>query len=137
MTDAQRSEGTPEAGGAGEPSMEGPHAAAMHFGTGHTVMFSNAAFATTFGGAGLGMPAREVMVGLPAEAFALMDRVLREGRPLARQVRLRSAPRRLVVVPRVDPETHETYGVTTHLVPPGWRGPRPEPATGPDEARRD
>jgi hypothetical protein len=108
----------------------------MHFGAAHTVMFSNPAFAATFGGPGLGMPAREVMVGLPGEAFALMDRVLREGRPLARQVRLRSAPRRLVVVPRIDPETHETYGVTTHLVPPGWRGARSEGPTTSDEARR-
>lgn len=116
--------------------MEGPHAAAMHFGAGHTVMFANPAFTAAFGGTGLGMPAREVMVGLPAEAFALMDRVLREGRPLARQVRLRSAPRRLVVVPRVDPETNETYGVTTHLVPPGWRGPRTDAPTSSGEARR-
>lgn len=116
-------------------SIEGPHAAAMHLGPAHTVMFSNPAFAEMFGARGLGMPAREVMVGLPAEAFELMDRVLHDGRPLARQVRLRNAPRRLVVVPRVDPETNETYGVTTHLVPPGWRGPRSPRATASGASR--
>jgi hypothetical protein len=44
-----------------------------------------------------------------------MDRVLREGRPLARRVETPHGERRLVVVPRRDRDG-ETYGVTTHLV---------------------
>ena len=62
-----------------------------------------------------GMPAREAMTELPRAAFELMDRVYREGRPLARRLALPAAEHRLVVVPRMDPETGETYGVTTHL----------------------
>jgi hypothetical protein len=44
--------------------------------------------------------------------------VLREGRPLARRVELPDGLRRLVVVPRRDPETDEVYGVTTWLPEP-------------------
>ena len=98
-----------------------PHAAAFHFGAGHVVMYANPAFVEAFGRGCLGMPAREVMVGLPAAAFVVMDRVLQEGRPLARRIRMGDVERRLVAVPRVDPETREVYGVTSHLVPLDWK----------------
>ncbi len=52
-----------------------------------------------------------------------MDRVLREGRPLARRIETPAGERRLVVVPRRDPETGETYGVTTHLRAPAAAAP--------------
>ena len=79
------------------------------------IMHGNAAFFATFGRRSMGMPAREVMTELPRAAFELMDRVYREGRPLARRLALPAGEHRLVVVPRMDPETGETYGVTTHL----------------------
>jgi hypothetical protein len=44
-----------------------------------------------------------------------MDRVLDEGRALARWIRTPDGVRRLVVAPRQDPETGETYGVTCHV----------------------
>jgi len=44
-----------------------------------------------------------------------MDHVLREGRALARRIQISESERRLVVVPRRDPEG-EAYGLTTRLV---------------------
>ena len=92
-----------------------PSPAAFHYGAAHLIMHGNAAFFAIFGRRSLGMPAREVMTELPRAAFELMDRVYREGRPLARRLALPDGEHRLVVVPRKDPETGETYGVTTHL----------------------
>jgi hypothetical protein len=95
--------------------LAGPSPAAFHYGPAHVIMHGNRAFLEAFGQAALGVPAREAMADLPRAAFELMDRVYREGRPLARRISTTSGPRRLVVVPRRDPETGETYGVTTHL----------------------
>jgi len=97
-----------------------PSPAAFHAGHAHVIVHGNAPFLAAYGPSSLGMPAREAMTDLPRAAFELMDRVMREGRPLARTVTTGAGPRRLVVVPRRDPETGETYGVATHLrVPPG------------------
>ncbi len=93
----------------------GPSPAAFHYGPAHLIMHGNDAFMAIFGRGSLGMPAREVMTELPRAAFDLMDRVYREGRPLARRLALPAGEHRLVVVPRTDPETGEVYGVTTHL----------------------
>ncbi len=95
--------------------LAGPNPAAFHFGPAHVIMHGNPAFLVMFGEASVGVPAREAMADLPRTAFELMDRVYREGRPLARRVRTPAGDRRLVVVPRRDPETGETYGVATHL----------------------
>lgn len=92
-----------------------PSPAAFHYGPAHLIMHGNAAFLATFGRGSLGMPAREVMTELPRSAFELMDRVYREGRPLARRLALPGGEHRLVVVPRTDPESGDVYGVTTHL----------------------
>ena len=92
-----------------------PSPAAFHYGPAHMIMHGNPAFLATFGRTSIGMPAREAMTELPRAAFELMDRVYREGRPLARRLALPAGEHRLVVVPRMDPETGETYGVTTHL----------------------
>ena len=92
-----------------------PSPAAFHFGPAHVIMHGNPAFLAAYGQASVGMPAREAMTELPRAAFELMDRVYREGRPLARRLALPNGERRLVVVPRTDPETGETYGVTTHV----------------------
>ena len=51
-------------------------------GPGHVVVYGNPAFRTMFGEAAVGLPARETMLGLPTEAFALLDAVFRGGRPL-------------------------------------------------------
>jgi hypothetical protein len=80
-------------------------------------MHGNPAFIAAYGPGAIGQPAREAMADLPGAAFELMDRVLREGRPFARTLALDGGERRLVVVPRMDPDTGETYGVTTHLRP--------------------
>lgn len=98
-----------------EPGSAGP--AAFHLGPAHRIVHGNPAFVAAFGSASIGMPAREAMTDLPRAAFELMDRVLREGRPLARRIRTPAGERRFVVVPRRDPETGETYGVATHLRP--------------------
>ena len=94
-----------------------PAPAAFHVGTGHMIVHGNGAFLEAFGPRTLGQPAREAMVGLPAKAFELMDLVLASGKAGACRVDTRLGPRRLVVAPRRDPETGETYGVTTHLRP--------------------
>lgn len=97
------------------PTPRDPAPAAFHFGEGHRIMHGNPAFVGRYGGASIGQPAREAMIDLPPSAFALFDRVLAEGRPLARRIVLADGPRRLVVVPRRDPGTDEVYGVTSWL----------------------
>ena len=90
---------------------------AFLFGRAHLVMHGNPAFKAHYGVACLGQPAREVMLDLPRPGFELMDRVLTDGRALAMRVRMPGGDRRLVVAPRQDPETGETYGVIVHLRP--------------------
>ena len=94
------------------------HPAAFHYGPGHVVMYANPEFQAEFGSTCLGQPAREVMIDLPPRAFEVMDLVLQRGTPLARRIRIGSSLRRLVAVPRVDPENGEVYGVVSHLVTP-------------------
>ena len=65
----------------------------------------------------VGQPAREALLDLPPAAFELMDLVYRTGKPLAVRIETPAGERRLIVAPRVDPETGETYGVKTHLRP--------------------
>jgi hypothetical protein len=79
-------------------------------------MYANEAFQAEFGDRCLGQPAREVMLALPSKAFEVMDLVLRGGKALARAIEVSGEQRRLVVAPRVDPETGEVYGVVSHLV---------------------
>jgi hypothetical protein len=80
-------------------------------------MHGNAAFTDLFGQGSIGLPARETLIGLPPEAFELMDRVFESGQPLARRLTTPWGERRFVVAPRRDPETLDIYGVTTHLRP--------------------
>lgn len=94
------------------------HPAAFHYGPGHVVIYANPAFQREFGERCLGLPAREVMLALPHEAFEVMDLVLRNGKPLARRIRTTAGVRRIVVAPRADPENGEVYGVVSHLVEP-------------------
>jgi hypothetical protein len=84
-------------------------------GPGHIVVYGNPAFRTMFGNAAVGLPARETMLDLPAEAFALLDAVFSDGRPLARWVDRPDGTWRLTAVPRRDPETGDVYGVAFHL----------------------
>ena len=84
-------------------------------GHGHIVVYGNPAFVSAFGEQSVGLPAREGMLGLPAEAFELFDAVLREGRPLARWITREGDDWRLTAMPRLDFETHEPYGVAFHL----------------------
>lgn len=97
------------------PSAASP--AAFHFGAGHRIVHGNPAFLAEFGPTCVGLPAREALVSLPSQAFELMDLVFREGRHLACRIPTARGERHLVVVARRDPETGETYGVATHLVP--------------------
>ena len=94
------------------------HPAAFHDGPAHIIRWANPPFAGVFGEGCEGLPAREAMTGLSRVGFELMDRVLREGRPLARRVATPAGERRLVVVPRIDIESGEPYGVVTHLREP-------------------
>ncbi len=93
----------------------GPNPAAFHYGPGHMIVHANPPFVEVFGAGVLGQPAREALLGLPPKAFELMDLVLSTGKPGACRIDTADGPRRLVVAPRKDPETGETYGVTTHL----------------------
>jgi hypothetical protein len=91
------------------------HPAAFHDGPAHIIRWANPPFIALFGDGVMGLPAREAMPGLERAGFEVMDRVLREGRPLARRVAAPGGALRLVVVPRRDVETGEVYGVTSHL----------------------
>ncbi len=97
------------------PTTDAGHPAAFHRGPGHVIVYATPAFLAAFGSTCLGLPAREALPDLPAGTFALMDRVLREGRPIACRIESPQGQRRLVVAPRRDPDG-ETYGVATHLV---------------------
>lgn len=88
--------------------------AGMCQGRGHVVVYSNPALVGRFGPC-LGMPAREVMVGLPTQAFELLDAVYERARPLARWVMLDGERWRMTAVPRVDAESGEVFGVSFHL----------------------
>ncbi len=81
------------------------------------IVHGNTAFVELFGPRCVGQPAREALVGLPPEAFELMDEVFLHGKPLARRITTTWGARRLVVAARQDPETGATYGVMTHLTP--------------------
>lgn len=100
-----------------------PSPAAFHHGAAHMIVHGNAAFVEVFGAWSIGQPAREALIGLPSEAFELMDRVYQSGKPLALRITTTWGERRLVVAVRQDPETGETYGVTTHLRPIPVREP--------------
>ena len=95
----------------------GPSPAAFHFGPAHVIAFGNPAFVAAYGARTVGLPAREVMLDLPRAGFELMDMVFREGRPLARRILVAGAERRLLVVPRKEVDSDETYGVATYLRP--------------------
>lgn len=94
-----------------------PYPAAFHVGAGHMIVHGNRAFIEAFGQGCIGQPAREALLDLPPAAFELMDLVYRGGKPLACRITTSGGERRLVVAARRDPETGETYGVTTHLRP--------------------
>ena len=98
-------------------------------GPGHIVVYGNPAFRAMFGNAAVGLPARESMLDLPATAFALLDAVLSDGRPLARWVERPDGTWRLTAVPRRDPETGDVYGVAFHL-----RARSDLPILAPDES---
>jgi hypothetical protein len=88
---------------------------ALLYGPGQRIVHANPAFIAEFGLAGVGLPAREVLVGVPPTLFGVVDRVLAEGRPLACWLQVDGARRRLTVAPRRDPETSEVYGVAIRL----------------------
>jgi hypothetical protein len=108
-----------KAAGAAEPRPSGQghtdRPVALCFGPGHVIVHGNPAFLAEFGEGCLDLPAREGLIGLPAEAFAVLDAVFASGRPLARWIVRDGEDWRLTVAPRVDPESGETYGVTFHL----------------------
>ena len=89
--------------------------AGMCSGPAHFVVYGNPAFLAEFGAGAIGLPAREGMLGLPADAFTLLDLVLRNGRPLARWVTRDDEDWRLTAIPRRDPGTDEIHGVAFHL----------------------
>ena len=93
----------------------GTRPAGIAHGPGHVVVYGNAAFRAAFGDGAVGLPARESMLGLPSAAFALLDAVYVEGRPLARWIRRDGEVWRLTAVPRRDVETGEAYGIAFHL----------------------
>ena len=101
-----------------------PHPAAFHVGAGHMIVHGNRAFLDAFGRGCIGQPAREALLDLPPAAFELMDLVYRDGKPLACRIETPAGVRRLVVAARRDPESGETYGVTSHLRPIDVEPPR-------------
>jgi hypothetical protein len=99
------------------PTPAPPYPAAFHLGPGHVIVHGNPAFIGVFGPDSVGQPAREAMLDLPPKAFQLMDLVYSSGKPGACRIATPSGERRLVVAARRDPETGDTYGVTSHLRP--------------------
>jgi hypothetical protein len=97
--------------------------AGMCHGPGLIVVYGNPAFKRVFGDGSVGLPAREGMLGLSRAGFTLLDAVLRQGRPLARWVRLAGETWRMTAAPRIDPGTSEVYGASFHLKP---RDPQPQ-----------
>lgn len=89
--------------------------AALAFGPGHLVLYGNPAFRAAFGNASVGLPAREVMLDCPPEAFAVLDAVLEKGRPFARWIERGGREWRLTAVPRRELGSEEVYGVAFHL----------------------
>jgi hypothetical protein len=89
--------------------------AGLCVGRGHVLVYGNPALKKAYGPRSVGLPAREALMGLPPEAFHVLDAVLATGRPLARWIWLAGEQWRLVAAPRVDPETGEVYGVALHL----------------------
>lgn len=87
----------------------------MLYGPGQRIVHGNPAFIAEFGAASVGLPAREVMVGVPGRVFEVAERVLASGRPLACWLDVAGERRRLTVAPRRDPETAEVYGVAIRL----------------------
>lgn len=94
-----------------------PYPAAFHVGPGHLIVHGNTAFIAAFGQGCVGQPAREALLDLPPAAFELMDLVYRIGKPLACTIATPAGERRLVVAARLDVETGEAYGVTSHIRP--------------------
>ncbi len=105
----------------GDPdqTQDGPatNPAGVCHGAGLIVVHGNPAFKRIFGVGSVGLPAREGMLGLSRTGFTLMDAVIREGRPLARWVRLAGETWRMTAAPRIDPGSGEVYGVAFHLRP--------------------
>jgi PAS domain-containing protein len=89
--------------------------AGLAAGPGHVVVYGNPAFRSMFGEAAVGLPARESMLDIPTEAFALLDAVLAEGRPLARWIQRADGEWRLTAMPRREAGSAEVYGVAFHL----------------------
>ena len=89
--------------------------AGMATGPGHVVVYGNPAFRRAFGAAAIGLPARETMLDLTPEGFALLDAVYATGRPLARGIQRRDGAGRQTANPRREFGTDEVYGVAFHL----------------------
>ena len=102
-------------GGGTSPPVQ--HPAGLLYGRGHVVVHGNPPFRELFGAGIVGLPAAEALLDLPRTAFALMDLVYREGRPLAGRITLRGSPWRLTIAPRRDIGDGEVYGIAVHLVP--------------------
>ena len=105
----------PGAHGLGRPGGADTRPAGIAHGPGHLVVYGNTAFRAAFGERAVGMPARESMVDLPGGAFALLDAVYAEGRPLACWIRRDGEAWRLTAMPRRDVETGEVFGIAFHL----------------------
>ena len=89
--------------------------AGLCVGSGHVVVYGNPAFVAQFGDRCLGMPAREVLVELPAAAFELLDAVFERGQPFARWTTRGGQEWRMTAMPRREPGRDEVYGVAFHL----------------------
>jgi hypothetical protein len=89
--------------------------AGLAAGPGHIVVYGNVAFRAAFGDRAVGLPARETMLDLPPEAFALLDAVFRTGRPLARWIRRDGRDWRITATPRRELGDEAVYGVAFHL----------------------
>ena len=98
-----------------QPTSPERRPAGLADGPGHVIVYGNPAFRAAFGDGAIGLPARESLVDLPPEAFALLDAVLDRGRPLARWIRRDDADWRLTARPRREVGTGMVYGVAFHL----------------------
>ena len=115
MTLADAGTGSAGPGGSAAPVATHDRPAGMCTGAGHVVVYGNQSFVAAYGRESVGLPAREAMLDVPAEGFAVLDAVHRTGRPRARWIRRERVDWRLTATPRIDPGTGEVYGVGFHL----------------------
>jgi hypothetical protein len=111
----RRPEAAPASAPTSAPDTAHRRPAGVCVGPGHVIVYGNPAFLAAYGGQAVGLPAREALLDMPPEGFAVMDAAFELGRSLATWIRRNGEDWRLTVAPHTDPETGGVYGIRFHL----------------------